>query len=141
MREPPVMRRDFQRLADIRTEEARVLVRSRKQQGAYYLAGYAVECALKACIAKQTKRHEFPPNRSYIGKIYTHDLNELLQQADLDRQLAIDVRVNALLANNWNIVKTWSEDARYKITGLKGRDMYTALTGPNGVLTWLKKHW
>jgi len=31
--------------------------------GAYYLAGYAVECALKACIAKGTQRFEFPDKR------------------------------------------------------------------------------
>ena len=54
-------RRDFQRLAKLRAAEAGALVRSRKEIGAYYLAGYAVECALKACVAKATKRHEFPP--------------------------------------------------------------------------------
>jgi hypothetical protein len=53
--------RDFQRLAKLRAAEAGALVRSRKEIGAYYLAGYAVECALKACVAKATKRHEFPP--------------------------------------------------------------------------------
>jgi hypothetical protein len=47
-----IYRRDFRTLAELRAEEARVLLRSRRQLGAYYLAGYAVECALKACIAK-----------------------------------------------------------------------------------------
>ncbi len=135
------MRRDFQCLADLRAEEAGILVRSRKQQGAYYLAGYAVECALKACIAKQTKRHEFPPKQDYIREIYTHDLNKLLRQAGLYKQLATDMRANAALASNWNLVKIWDESASYSVSGLKGKDMYLALTGANGVLTWLKKHW
>jgi hypothetical protein len=34
--------------------------------GAYYLAGFAVECALKACIAKQTLRHEFPDKKRAV---------------------------------------------------------------------------
>lgn len=64
-----------------------MLVQNRKPQGAYYLAGYAVECALKACIAKETKRHEFPPKRQYVHDVYTHDLNSLLRLTGLDKQL------------------------------------------------------
>jgi HEPN domain-containing protein len=33
-----------------------VLLEAGLYAGAYYLAGYAVECALKACIAKKTAR-------------------------------------------------------------------------------------
>src|SRR5205823_8800220 len=79
MRERPVTRREFQKLADLRVQEAFVLVQNRRPQGAYYLAGYAVECALKACIAKETKRHEFPPKRKYVQEVYTHILTSLLQ--------------------------------------------------------------
>src|SRR5919106_3680906 len=39
--------------------------------GAYYLAGYAVECGLKACIAKQVRRHEFP-DRTTVNQSHTH---------------------------------------------------------------------
>ncbi len=48
-------RSDFQRLTRLRLDEAKVLLANERYQGAYYLIGYAVECALKACIAKQTK--------------------------------------------------------------------------------------
>src|SRR5215471_1423931 len=104
MRELPITRREFQRLADLRASEAGVLARNRKQQGAYYLAGYSVECALKACIAKQTKRHEFPPKHDYVREVYTHNLNKLLQLAGLDKELEIDMKTNGALANNWNVV-------------------------------------
>jgi hypothetical protein len=48
-----VNRTDLQELADIRIEEAAALLALTppKPDGAYYLAGYAVELALKACIA------------------------------------------------------------------------------------------
>jgi hypothetical protein len=141
MREPSVTRREFQKLAELRAEEAAVLIKSRKLQGAYYLAGYAVECALKACIAKQTKRHEFPPKTKYVQSIYVHDLSALLQHANLDKQLGVDIKTNPALGINWGVIKEWKEDSRYMSSGLKGKDMHTALMGPNGVLTWIKQRW
>jgi HEPN domain-containing protein len=50
-----IYRKDFKFLADLGAKEAEVLLKSGKQHGAYYLAGYAVECALKACIAKKNQ--------------------------------------------------------------------------------------
>jgi len=49
-----VNRRDLQALSRIRLTEAKALLRLGHYDGAYYLAGYAAECALKACIAKLT---------------------------------------------------------------------------------------
>jgi len=134
-------RRDFQRLAELRAREAGSLSKGRNQQGAYYLAGYAVECALKACIAKKTRRHEFPPDRNYVGRVYTHNLRELLKEAELETQLDRDMKANKALAANWNTVKIWNEETRYQIAGLNGRDLCAAITGPDGVLHWIKKLW
>ena len=53
-------RQDFQALARVRLEEAKALRDAGRPAGAYYLAGYTVECALKACIAKRTREHDFP---------------------------------------------------------------------------------
>ena len=141
MRERPVTRREFQKLADLRVQEAFVLVQNRRPQGAYYLAGYAVECALKACIAKETKRHEFPPKRKYVQEVYTHKLTSLLQLTGLDKQLENDMKANATLGINWGVVKEWDEESRYIISVLKGKDMCRALTGPDGVLTWIRQRW
>jgi len=49
-----VNRADFQELAQIRLRDAEVLLENGRFDGAYYIAGYSVECALKACIAKLT---------------------------------------------------------------------------------------
>jgi hypothetical protein len=53
-------RLQFQKIARVRIREARALLQDRMFDGAYYLAGYSVECGLKACIAKMVRRHEFP---------------------------------------------------------------------------------
>jgi hypothetical protein len=58
--EVEVIRKDFQLLSDKRLAEAQSLFRARHYEGSYHLAGLAVECAVKACIAKQTRRFEFP---------------------------------------------------------------------------------
>ena len=44
-------RRDLQELTRIRAVEAGTLLDQGMYDGAYYLSGYAVECALKACIS------------------------------------------------------------------------------------------
>jgi HEPN domain-containing protein len=61
-----VDRKDLQALSNVRLKEAKALLGAGLWDGAYYLAGYAVECALKACIAKQTQRYEFPDKKRVI---------------------------------------------------------------------------
>lgn len=53
-------RSDLQKLAAERIADAKALLAMKRWSAAYYLAGYAVECGLKACIAKLTKAEEFP---------------------------------------------------------------------------------
>jgi hypothetical protein len=137
----PIYRSDFRTLAELRAEEARVLLRSRKQLGAYYLAGYAVECALKACIAKRRKKFEFPPKRKNIEKMYSHDLETLLDAANLKAQLENETTSNPGFAANWNIVRNWTSESRYETSGLNGKELYNAVTGSNGVLPWIRLRW
>ena len=141
MSELPLKRRDFQRLAGLRAKEAGILARSGCEQGAYYLAGYAVECALKACIAKKTERHDFPPKRDYVDKVYSHRLETLLELAELQEQFKDSMDMNRALAENWLIVKKWNEGKRYVASGLKGKELHEAITGANGVLSWIKQRW
>jgi len=99
----PIYRRDFKLLADLRVEEAQVLLAGGKPQGAYYLCGYAVECALKACIAKRMRLYRFPPKKDYINRIYSHNLDGLVSAAELDVQLRNDMVANVAFAANWNL--------------------------------------
>jgi HEPN domain-containing protein len=136
-----IYRRDFKVLADLRLDEARVLLARGKQQGAYYLAGYSVECALKACIARKTKRFEFPPKADHVRKLYTHELDKLVGLAGLDAQLKKDMDANKAFKANWITVKDWTEESRYRTSGLNGKDMYNAVAGIDGVLPWIKLRW
>jgi len=138
-----VNRRELQELARIRIDEARVLLRARKYDGAYYLAGYAVECALKACIARRTKRFDFPDKKTVVDS-HTHDLKQLLRIAELDRLLAQEVHADPEFGTNWATVANWSEHARYQLGHSKGdvEDLYAAIAArKSGILRWLKKYW
>ena len=134
-------RKHFQLLAQLRADEAAVLVRNRKKMGAFYLGGLAIVCALKACIAKKTRRYEFPRDRKYVDKVYSHDLSELLKLAGLNDQLDQDLKSNRNLATNWGVVKSWNIDSRYEASGLKGSDMNVAVNSADGVLQWIKLRW
>jgi HEPN domain-containing protein len=137
----PLYRKDFKALADLRAEDARVLLSNGRFQGSYYLAGYAVECALKACIAKKTKRFEFPPKPDHARRLYTHGLTELLRLAGLDEPLETDMGKNKALRENWLIVKDWTEESRYSAAHPAAKDMYNAISGADGVLGWIKLRW
>lgn len=116
-------RSDFKQLSLIRQREAEALLAAGQYVGAYYLIGYAVECALKACIAKQFLRHT-DPDRKLIQGFYTHDLSQLLSLSELKDPLFAD----PLRLNNWTLIKDWSEQARYDITitEAQARDLYAA---------------
>jgi HEPN domain-containing protein len=137
----PLFRRNFKALADLRIEEAQVLLASGKLHGAYYLAGYSVECALKACIAKKMKRFQFPAKPDYVHKLYTHKLKDLMKLADLESQWELDMSRNKSLEDNWLTVKDWTEESRYSTARLPAKDMYNAVSGSDGVLPWIKLRW
>jgi hypothetical protein len=73
-----VNRKDLQFLARARLAEAKALLDTDHPGGAYYLAGYSVECALEACIARGTQRHDFPEKKS-VDASHTHNLKDLIR--------------------------------------------------------------
>jgi HEPN domain-containing protein len=136
-------RADLQRLADLRMKEARILLDADSFPGAYYLAGYAVECALKACIAKQTREYDFP-NLRIVKDSWTHDLEKLLNLAELSETLENDRKSNKNLDTFWAVVVNWAEEKRYDLDVKReeAKSLHDAISDPaDGVLQWLKKWW
>lgn len=134
---------DLENLVEIRLAEAKILLESDKYEGAYYLMGYAVECALKACIAKQVNQFDFP-NKQLANQSHTHKLTELLGVAGLKQRLAEKEDQNTEFKLNWAVVKDWSEVSRYECTveASKAEDLFNAATDQNsGILAWLKTFW
>ncbi len=134
---------DLENLVEIRITEAKVLLDSGHYHGAYYLAGYALECALKACIARKVKKYDFP-DKMLANASYTHNLDQLIGVAGLKQELSLQEAKDTEFKVNWAVAKDWSESARYEYCIEKkiAQDLLSAITdSTSGVLEWLKKYW
>ena len=134
-------RSDFQEIAVLRLRESRALLDAGFPDGAYYLAGYAVECALKACISKRTQEHDFPEKES--DKYYSHDLEKLLGFAKLKEDFFQALRANPAMNANWIIAKNWAETSRYqRKTVADATGLLRAIEDQTGgLLPWVQKRW
>lgn len=133
---------NLEALADARAKEAQCLFDHECYPGSYYLAGYAVECALKACIAKQFQANAIP-DKKFVLNIHTHDFDKLIQMAGLHTALEDAKNQIAGFAGAWGSVKEWDESSRYRQWDrLDALMMVSAVTDhKSGVLQWLKKHY
>jgi len=132
-------RTDFQRLAKARLREAKLLLAANAPDGAYYLAGYAVEFSLKAVIAKHTKRHDFP-DKWRANRSHTHNVRELIDVAGLKEAHQEAVRQYEF-SWRWDIMVQWTEESRYQ--GNSANDAAALIEAIEnrkyGILQWLKK--
>ncbi len=134
-----MLKSDFERLVQVRVREARLLLAGHEYDGCYYLAGHAVEAALKACIAKATRRYEFP-DKDRANRVFTHDSVKLLREAQLEPAMHAEP---ANLRAKWAVVLKWQVDVRYA-TGKsrsEAADFLDAAAGRGGVIPWLKMYW
>ena len=136
-------RNEFRELARVRLAEAKVLLDGGYVDGAYYLSGYAIECALKACIARQTRRYDFPPRPNLARDMYTHNVRDLVFQAGLREELGDMLAGCTIFERHWTAVRDWSEESRYvRSWPQAATGLYVAITDRrHGVLRWLRQHW
>lgn len=133
-------RTDLQTLAEERLGDARVLFSNGRFGAAYYVVGYAVECGLKACIAKLTKAEDFY-DKTLAKNIFKHDLEELANYARFDvKQLSAK---DSDFAANWAQVKDWSEESRYEgHSQIEAEQMIKAVADPDhGVIQCIRQYW
>ena len=99
-----------------RLEDAQILVRNKRFDGAYYLAGYVVEYSLKAIIAKliPEKVTGFPSIKeefSILSNLKEHNFEKLLEfimPIQTDRN-----NFKNKFGQEWITVLEWSPEFRY----------------------------
>jgi hypothetical protein len=135
-------RKDFQALARTRLADAEALLQAGQFDGAFYLLGFAVECGLKACIARLIRRHEFPNKQMTIDS-YSHDLSKLVKTAGLESALNADIGADPHFNANWMVVKDWSVESRYSVPGkLRAEALSNAVNDRrHGVMRWIRQRW
>lgn len=136
-------RSEFQQLADDRLAEAKALLDLAKWDGAYYLAGYAVELALKSCIIKRLMTTDAFPEKKFSENCYTHVIENLVKSAGLEEPRKSAMEADPLLNANWDIARDWSEQKRYhRMTNIEANELYQAIADDlHGVLPWIKSQW
>lgn len=140
-------RLELQQLTRERVRDAEILLASGQWAGAFHMAGYALECALKSCILKliddtglifKDKRY-----LDKLAKCWTHDLEQLLDLAELTAEFGKARGANPQLDTYWVAAKGWQEISRYeRKTEAQARELFEAITNvPDGVLPWIQTRW
>lgn len=131
-----------------RLEDAKALLDKKRWGYAYYVAGYAIECALKSCIlAQMTETGWVFHDKWKADECRTHDIGSLIKLAGLTDALNQRIRTSAASGDqfnaNWGIAKTWDVEKRYQPnTEADARQLYIAITDtPDGVLQWVRQYW
>lgn len=137
-----IKRDDLKALAQIRLNEARLLMGGKSFAGAYYFIGLALECALKACIARSTEEFEFP-DRNRVQNSWSHDLLQLLRTAGLFDVLTARIDQDKQFKANWETVKDWNVESRYEQKSeQEALNIHNAVTDKDhGIMSWVEEHW
>jgi HEPN domain-containing protein len=125
----------FFRAALQRYDDAEVLLGASRTTGAIYLAGYAVECALKALILSYlgAKRRaivleSFRGNRG-------HNLESLREQF----QKASGTKLSRAIAEELSHVSSWTTDMRYETGTVRMSEAKEFLRASQAILIWMKE--
>jgi HEPN domain-containing protein len=140
-----VTRTEWQQLAERWLADAKALLDARRWSAAYYVAGYAVECGLKACVvARVAAAPELIfQDKRFSEKCWTHSPADLVKVAGLEEDRVAEVAANPAFKENWNVAMAWSEQARYNtMTHHEAKRLYGAITNQaNGVMPWIRARW
>ena len=138
----------LRKLAEHRILDAKVLIDGGRWAYGYYVAGYAIECALKSCVlARMVHTGWVFQEKVKIDECITHDFDKLIPIAGMRALLTDSLKASAVatgeFARNWEIVKQWKVTSRYEDrTQKEAMELYAAITDePHGMLIWLKKYW
>lgn len=126
--------RQFYRVASQRFEDAAFLVGADREMAGVYLAGYCVECVLKALILQAT------PTGAQDGRLLAwrgrsgHHLEGLRE----DYRTCGGAIAPPEIARAFVTVNSWSVDLRYRAGQLPHRDAELFLEAVERIIMWSK---
>ncbi len=127
----PSEARLYYRAARQRYEDAELLLRAGRTTGAVYLAGYTVECMLKALILVSVAERERENSLRTIRKI-GHNIQKLGALYRQHGRAQIPHEVTRHLTR----VAAWSTDLRYSDGTLRARDVEEFIESVVAISQW-----
>ncbi len=124
--------RPFYRAGIRRLEDAEVLLLAKRTTGAVYMAGYTVECLMKALIpANLAGAQRENALRSFRGR-RAHDLEWLryYYRRHVGGSIPRDI------ARHLSRLASWSTDLRYETTLVKRRFADDFMASVSAIVTW-----
>jgi len=96
----------------------------------------------KACIAKATRRYDFPDKRR-VDASYSHNLSELVKIANHEADRVAREQRDLDFLRYWEVTIGWSERSRYQRSNANDAErLLNAIANrPSGVIAWIKLHW
>jgi len=136
---------ELQAMVAERILDAKTLLEGGRWEFSYYVAGYALECALKSCVLARMTLTGWVFQEKWDAKVcLSHDLERLVNLAGLTAELNLVLATNnPTFAGNWGTVIGWKTTSRYEPrTEAEAKGLFEAITDiPDGVLNWLKMYW
>lgn len=129
--------------------EAEILLGNSKHEGVFYLAGYAIEFALKAVIClrldvemydQSSKSNQKDISPKVSNAFLTHNLRDLLILSGLKRQLEREQTIDPNFATAWSEVSLWNEQRRYD-SGCTEQVANAFLSDAKTLLAWISNYW
>jgi HEPN domain-containing protein len=124
--------RRFYRCAQHRHSEAEVLLRAGHTTGAVYLAGYGVECMLKALILAATPVHGTNAVLKTFRGNAAHDYGSLKERYRRGAGSSISREVNEA----FTLIQWWSTDLRYSPANVRNEEAATFMEAAEAVMKW-----
>jgi hypothetical protein len=142
---------EIKSLADLRLEEAQILLDNGKTNGAFYLLGYTIELYLKYKLCKLLDIDDLfanncPLKKHFEGRnpFYSHDLNTLLVFSGLKNKFDVEKSTNRIIFKTTSLlVDVWSEKSRYDIQPKSEKDLQDSinlLKDSKGLLQWIQNN-
>ena len=144
-------------LAEKKLESSEILFNSDCSDDAFYLAGYALELFLKARICKNlnipnfydfknsknwslTDSIEKRINEDNLYKPFkVHNYLQLFILSGLYLEFKSELRTELALKTDWQTVRDWDENSRYK-DGKNKEEVKSFIDSIKNIVSWLRKY-
>lgn len=140
---------ELKSIAKARLKSASFLMDAKDWDGAVYMMGHVLECALKACACKALHLSSYPESRKTDGHFMTHNFDQLLVLSGMSDIFGINASPVAIFQNWSEFTQEFSGDwpaMRYDLTHqqsfneINTKKLYNNLNGDvNSILKVITK--